>query len=496
MAWLLPPEAATDYVCVNIAIPNTAQDKRNFLGSILSLAQWFNYERTGTNLGAQVADTWLTCLNGILIGACMEVRQSPTDSCILQLSEDGGETWVNWADITLCVNSEYVESLISETPSLQRLISSLQTTASITAETAEETSILETSFLQGQALCDNDNLYGMCLQLTKLLNTVSENLLDIFVAGLQQAGNLGDLIEAIPVVGELPLDDLLQLLQKVATQVNTAYQAAYDTQIEEDISCLFFCVAKDDCELTFEDARDVIRAQLSAPVTIADFASLVNDMIANNWFGDQAIWIFHLFILETIIYGGEILGLDVNRFAKTVATYLNDPNEDWETLCTDCGFVWESNFLVSENIWEPQPSAYGDFATWTDGVGYESVDTQTSGTVYSRICLIQTSEFTPCKITRVRLEYDIEIGTYDTVTQNAVQIVLKKSDNSLQAVQIQAQNVVNGYGIEFDWNNPNLDDVKQIWLMVRSSARSLANYSGVAKVATVRVEGNGENPFV
>jgi len=237
---------------------------------------------------------------------------------------------------------------INTTPELQQLIGQFSLTSAITDTTTENEANLATSFVQGQPDCDNDKLYGMCLQLTQLLNTVSENLLDIFVAGLAQASNLGDLIEAIPVVGELPLDDILQFLAKMAGQVNTAYQAAYDTQLEEDISCLFFCEASIDCELTFEDARDIIKDLIANPVSAQDFVSMVNDIIANNWIGEQSVYLFFYFILETIIFGGEILGQDVNRFATTVATYFNDPNPDWETLCTCCEIVEETwDFTVS-----------------------------------------------------------------------------------------------------------------------------------------------------
>src|SRR5680860_1884587 len=111
MPWLLPPEPATNYVCVSISIPDTPQDIRNFIGSILDLSQWFNYERTGTTLGADVARTWLETLNNLLIGACMTVRQDPENPCILQESIDSGETWQNWADITQCVNAGYIANL-------------------------------------------------------------------------------------------------------------------------------------------------------------------------------------------------------------------------------------------------------------------------------------------------------------------------------------------------------------------------------------------------
>lgn len=198
----------------------------------------------------------------------------------------------------------------------------------------------------------------------------------------------------------------------------------------------------------------------------------------------------------------DIIGSDLDQFGNWLS-FINQLGNSYvlaEAGVYDCPcnepWVWESNFLSSENIWQPQPSAYGNKATWTDTIGYEPVDIQTSGTVYSRLCVIETDEFTPTSITRVRLQYDFQLGTYDVPAQNAIQLVLVRDDDSLVTDQIQANATTNGYGLVFDWDNIDEPSIKQIWVNVRSSSRAAAVYSGIAKPTVVLVEGEGFNPFV
>lgn len=238
---------------------------------------------------------------------------------------------------------------IETTPELQQAIGRFSLTSGITDTTTEDSDILDTDFTQGQPNCDNDKLFGMCRQLANFLNQTSEDILELFVTAFSTPARLGDLIEAIPVVGSLPLDDVLQFMEKMSETINDAYQAAYDTQMNEDISCLFFCAAKDTCSLTFEQARDEIYANINNPTSGQDFVTMINDIIANNYIGEQSVWLMHYFILQTLIFGGEILGQNADRMVITIATYFNDPDADWLLLC-DCVIPWTTtlDFTVSD----------------------------------------------------------------------------------------------------------------------------------------------------
>lgn len=291
-----------------------------------------------------------------------------------------------------CVDiCQLIIDCINDTDEIQRLISQYSLTSSIEDTTPQQQSILGTDLFSNQAPCNNDQIFGMTLQLADFLNATSEDILEIFVTAFAVPGRLGDLIESIPVVGELPFDDILQMIEKLAIQVNDAYQAAYDTQIREDIACDLFCIAQADCTLTLEQARDYFKDKMTVAVTDSNFASIANDIIANNWLGEQSIYVMHWLILDTIIFGGEVLGVDVNRMVTTIATYFNDPDSDWQLLCTACATTVIVTFdtngyqnyslsagTIDNSFGNPQPSNLSDEQAGGNAIALTRVDLQTT----------------------------------------------------------------------------------------------------------------------
>lgn len=94
--------------CIRIYVPNDVEWRSLFWGTFSELARWFNYEKDGTEHGAQVARLWRTLYlqsetEFIEGGGCglMDVRVKPDDDCILQKSADG-ETWEDWANLDDC----------------------------------------------------------------------------------------------------------------------------------------------------------------------------------------------------------------------------------------------------------------------------------------------------------------------------------------------------------------------------------------------------------
>lgn len=291
------------------------------------------------------------------------------------------QDWQKWAQMREFPNEipenscmdicQLVLDCIESNVDIQQAIGRYALTSGIGTDTSENETILDTNLSGNIVSCNKDNYFGMCRQLADWLNAVSEDILELFVTAFAAPARLGDLIEAIPVVGELPADDILQSLEKFAEQINDAYQAAYDTQLNEDIACLFFCLGQDDCILTFEMARDAVQSMLTETVSNTDFVTIINDIIANNWLGEQGVWIMHWFILDTIIFGGEILGIDHNRVLQTISTFYNDPDSDWSTLCTDC--AWTHTWLGGDG--NPQDDGWtitiGSYDSGNDRIEWE-----------------------------------------------------------------------------------------------------------------------------
>lgn len=98
-------------VCMLIPVPDDPQFISMLVGHIDQLKYSASFARDGTKTGASiVARRWQEALDSqpLITVNCegeitmFNVRQNTTDPCILEKSTDGGATWVEWADLTLC----------------------------------------------------------------------------------------------------------------------------------------------------------------------------------------------------------------------------------------------------------------------------------------------------------------------------------------------------------------------------------------------------------
>lgn len=400
--------------------------------------------------------------------------------------------------VDLC---QLILQCIESTPELQQAIGKYSLTSGATGTTPQQDSILDIDFVNGQIDCDNDKLYGMCLQLTDFLNTVSEDILEQFVTAFAVPSRLGDAIEAIPLIGELPLDDILQALEKLAEQINDAYQAGYDTQIREDISCALFCLAKDNCQLSFRDARDYFGGKLIVPINDTDFNTMIEDIVANNWLGEQSIYVMHWLILNVFIFGGEITGIDADRALVTVSTFFNDPNPDWSILCTDCGWLYTNNWVSSEDGWIfPDNGGFdAPVGNWVNGLGFTSDDVQVNTTQYWRGCAIGYDFAAPTTVTRLNALYNLTKGSYSIAnTAFAVYVIgrLGGEDGTIVFYEpISIADAINGSNQVIEWVGEEEVDFVEIGIRSSQSDPSEA-YSGSCRIVAGTVEGTGVNPFL
>ncbi len=377
---------------------------------------------------------------------------------------------------------QMVLDCIETTPAIQQSIASYSNSSSITQTTPEQQTILDTDIFGNQGPCDEDEIFGMTRQMANFLNQVSMDILEIFVTAFAIPGRIGDIIEAIPGLGVLPYDDLLQALEKIAEQVNDSYVAAYDTQINEDIACDLFCIAKITCTLIMEQARDYFQDKVTTALDNTDILHVIEDIIANNWIGEQSIYMFHWFILDTIIFGGETLGVDTNRMVTTIATYFNDPDSDWSTLCTSCG--WAESWLDGDGDIEPD---------WTIILGtYDSGDDDLDSEFNGTSSELAYAEYVFTQQTTVtKIEYDGRLVKNSTFNR---QQLIRRVDVDTTVTNL-AETTPTGTGIKtftltFTGSEVfEIGDKIQFWASVSISPAS------TCEVKRLLVEGDGSNPF-
>lgn len=389
---------------------------------------------------------------------------------------------------------------INNTQEIQDAISYYSSTSNIQNTTPESATNLATNLLGTPAGCDNDIIYGMTVQLVEFMDRTIKDLFEAIDASQFAAVNAGYIIKLIPVLETLPIDELFELTDKLVDEVETAYLGASTQILKTQIACDLFCIAQaNNCVLTLEDVRDYFEAESGLVVTYTNPLVFINDFISGTFIGNVAYYGMNLLFSQILVFGGKFLEFLFEDYLQIIQAMYNDPNPDHVTECDACPDLWsfDSDFNNSQSIFVPGVDSFtpSNMATWASGTGWSSVDIQQATMSFSRLTNIKTSEFTPTKITRILLTYDLVKGGAPA-TASALIIQAKRADESNVLQVVQYQDAVNGNGQTLELLLSNETNIKRIDLQIRCSQFSTATYAGTAKIQSVRVEGEGFNPFV
>lgn len=101
--WVLPDDVAPDTsICYQVPVPNDPQHIAAFKGAIYMLAKAYSWQNDDAHTALDVAAVWLDIFNNLETCEMVRIRIKPTDPCIIQLSNDGGSTWEDQADVSQC----------------------------------------------------------------------------------------------------------------------------------------------------------------------------------------------------------------------------------------------------------------------------------------------------------------------------------------------------------------------------------------------------------
>lgn len=110
-AGYLLPEQITghDLICVRLRIPNVREYRAALRGALKSLTEWWNWEKSyqsGDTRATQAAAYFRELINDYLTFEDCESQPMPIQfrqtDCLLEYSTDGGQTWLEAADLSLC----------------------------------------------------------------------------------------------------------------------------------------------------------------------------------------------------------------------------------------------------------------------------------------------------------------------------------------------------------------------------------------------------------
>lgn len=93
--------------CFQVFVPDSPGHISAFKAQIEMLSYWYTWERDDAHTGKDLAALWYTAWNTISESCGGMIRQKPSDPCIIQQSDDGGATWDDVVDISLCVDQVF-----------------------------------------------------------------------------------------------------------------------------------------------------------------------------------------------------------------------------------------------------------------------------------------------------------------------------------------------------------------------------------------------------
>lgn len=198
----------------------------------------------------------------------------------------------------------------------------------------------------GQALnpdnptCDKDLLYGQIDTLIEHMNANNIDAQQIVESFSNVAERTSELIGAVPGLGVLPIDEIVDYAQNLwSDDLFEAYEATDTEGYRNTLKCDLFCRAQDaGCNITLQMAFEYFMDRLGATPT-----DTVSDIIAylllGTWSGTEVNDLFYAAQLLFMKYGNEFFGMTgISPFQ--IYLKLADPNNDWEALCADCPDTW------------------------------------------------------------------------------------------------------------------------------------------------------------
>jgi len=191
--------------------------------------------------------------------------------------------------------------------------------------------------------CDDegkDAIYGAISALVRYINQVNIDLLE----RVNQAGNfpdqIGRLVSAIPGLDLLPIDEVFDWGQFIATELEDEYNATVDEALLQMVICDLFCIAvSSDCHLDFNDVYNYFAGKVSPSFSnvTTTFLNLVQFATTGTFSGDDYFFYFCYFQLATVGLGQFFFGINsLNDYAYQTRAGLNTPDHDWSIFCLDC----------------------------------------------------------------------------------------------------------------------------------------------------------------
>jgi len=346
---LLPsPVTPPSTICVKLVIPNAVQYRAALFGVLGQLTQWW---------------TWDHPLDGTTCLDCEEAAQLWSVALAnIEFSEDCEAEPMSCDDVADCIEtSEAVQAAIAD-----QIINNTTNTTNIYDTSNHGTPLTQEQRDQPVSAtidCSEDILFGSVSEVIAQLDKNNRDFLEIIEVGTNTRERVSQLIAAIPVIETLPVNEIVDYVDKLQSEILENYEAQWTTAVYDTYRCEIFCIGltKPDCILTFDDYFAYFEARVGASLDPSNFLqALIQYVILGTWAGTTVIDIMMVTQLGIMREASNWIGVSLRTLQAIGALGANNPDGDWEIIPCGCGDETDClSFGTSAHGWLPYPGGYG-----------------------------------------------------------------------------------------------------------------------------------------
>lgn len=233
--------------------------------------------------------------------------------------------------------------------------------------------------------CDPSIVAGKMLALVDRLDTNNKDALELIEVGTNDEEKVAALLEGIPVLGELPIGDIIDFGQDVLEDFEEGYAGISTIERREALAEDLYCLAqsKPDCSLSYADLFEFFQFKVGSGLTLDSLVIDVVDFIRDGDFNtDDLVW-YGMFALQIamIRVGKEFFGIDAPKIGSLTRDALPSTIwEDWDE-CADP----ETRTPVINSLWD-EPNIAGTLSG-PDESGFYTVTATSRGTDFAFVLM-------------------------------------------------------------------------------------------------------------
>jgi len=194
--------------------------------------------------------------------------------------------------------------------------------------------------------CNYDALWSGVVSVINFLDQITVDILEQLTAANDQNERYASMVEAIPFVAELPLDEALEYTSYISQELENSYNAVVTLEFKQAISCELFCKLKEDCaslsnsNLIAYLFGDKLGYDLATITQLTAFSAILGLPFNNLWIGtDMALSMWATAVWLASAKANYYGGFGDKNINIAYRTGLNSPDSDWEILCENCGEI-------------------------------------------------------------------------------------------------------------------------------------------------------------